>query len=187
MANTIIPGDHLVVRKRAFGKIDRGDIIVFSQPQNTSVRFVSRVIGLPQETIEIRGMAVFINGNELREQRVMVKPDNLDGNALQEFSTEGNGPYRVYYSSRAADDQSGVPSELEKGKFGTDGPFRIPANEYFVMGDNRDNSFDSRYWGTVPRPLVFGKPTMIYWSSRRDSEGNESVKWDRIFRKITNY
>lgn len=188
MANTILPGDHLVVKKRAFGEITRGDILVFSRPKDPSLHFISRVIGLPQETIEVRGMSVFINGNEVSEQRVLVMPDNFDGEALQELSTVGSGPYRVYYSRREADAESEVPSEVETGGFGMNGPFRIPENEYFLMGDNRDNSEDSRYLGTVPRNLVFGKPTMIYWSSRSDhAGGNQIVKWDRIFRRLNNH
>jgi len=188
MANTIIPGDHLVVKKRAFGEINRGDIIVFRYPKDTSVKYVFRVVGLPRETIEIRGRSIYINGKELNEQRVTVKPDYyFDEGVLRELSTEGSGPYRVFYFSRAEGDESGMPSDLEKGDFGTNGPFQIPDNEYFVMGDNRDNSEDSRFWGTVPRALVFGKPTMIYWSAHRDREGNESIRWNRVFSKIRNY
>jgi signal peptidase I len=179
MANTIIPGDCLVVKKRAFGEINRGDIIVFSYPKTTAVKYVSRVIGLPRETIEIRGMSVYINGRELSEQRVMVKPA-VDADVLPELSTEGSGPYRVYYSARDGNDEvSGVSPELEDRMFGLKTPFQIPDNEYFVMSDNRDNSADSRYQGAVPRSLVFGKAIMIYWSANRDR-----VRWNRIFNRL---
>jgi len=180
MANTIIPGDHLVVKKRAFGEINRGDIIVFKYPKDTSVKYVFRVVGLPRETIEIRGRSVYINGQELAEQRVTVIPDQyFDEDGLKELSTEGSGPYRVFCFQ-----ESGMPPGSENYPFGSNGPFQIPDNEYFVMGDNRDNSEDSRFWGTVPRALVFGKPTMIYWSAHRDSEGGESIRWNRVFSKI---
>lgn len=175
MANTIVPGDHLVVKKRAFGEINRGDIIIFKYPKDTSVHYVKRVIGLPRETVEVRGMLVYINGKELNEVRVMVKP-YYEADVLEELSTEGSGPYRVYYFLRYGNDES----DSEDGTFGKGAPFQIPDNEYFVMGDNRDNSEDSRYWGTVPRNLVFGKPTLIYFSSTRDDE----IRWDRIFKKI---
>jgi signal peptidase I len=188
MANTIIPGDHLVVKKRAFGEIKRGDIVVFKYPKDTSVKYVFRVVGLPQETIEIRGRIIYINGKELNEERVTVRPDyGFDPDGLQELSTEGSGPYRVFYFSREEGDESGMPSDSDAGDFGASAPFQIPANEYFVLGDNRDNSDDSRYWGTVPRALVLGKPTMIYWSAHRDREGNESIRWNRVFRKISTY
>lgn len=188
MENTIIPGDHLVVKKRAFGEINRGDLIVFRYPKDTSVHYLFRVVGLPRETIEIRGRLVYVNGKELDEQRVIVKPDiDFDSDSLQELSTEGSGPYRVFYFSREEGDESTTARRSEDYPFGSDGPFPIPDNEYFVMGDNRDNSEDSRFWGTVPRALVFGKPTMIYWSARRDREGNESIRWDRVFNKIREY
>jgi signal peptidase I len=186
MSNTIIPGDHLVVKKRAFGEINRGDLILFKYPKDTSVTYLFRVIGLPRETIEVRGRFVYINGKELKEQRVIVEP-YYEADALPELSTEGSGPYRVFYFSREEADESAMPSDLEKTEFGLNGPFQIPDNEYFVMGDNRDNSEDSRFWGTVPRALVFGKPTMIYWSASRDRQGNESIRWDRVFLKIRNY
>ena len=183
MANTIIPGDRLVVKKRAFGEINRGDLIVFRYPNDNATHYLSRVVGLPHETIEIRGRSVYINGRELGEQRVRVRPDDLfDTDYLEELSTEGSGPYRVFYVAREQD-QSGMPQEPEDYPFGSNGGSRIPDNEYFVMGDNRDNSEDSRYRGTVPRALVFGKPTMIYWS-QQDRPGHESVRWNRVFTKI---
>lgn len=187
MKNTIIPGDHLVVKKRAFGEINRGNLIVFKYPKDTSVHYLFRVVGLPRETIEIRGRSVYINGQELNEQRAIVKPDiHFDSESLEELSVEGSGPYRVCYSARDEGNESGTPPGSENYPFGSNGPFQIPDNEYFVMGDNRDNSEDSRYWGTVPRALVFGKPTMIYWSAHRDREGNESIRWNRVFNKIPN-
>ncbi len=175
MANTIVPGDHLVVQKRAFGEINRGDIIVFKYPKDTSVLYIKRVIGLPRETIEIRGKLVYINGKELSEERVMIVPD-YEAEVLEELSTEGSGPYRVYYSFSDHTDES----DPGYGTFGKGAPFQIPDNEYFVMGDSRDNTVDSRVWGTVPRNLVFGKPTLIYFSSTRDDE----IRWARIFKKI---
>jgi signal peptidase I len=177
MANTIIPGDHLLVKRRAFGEISRGDLIIFDYPKDRSVKYVSRVVGLPGEAIELRGTSIYINGKELPEQRVIVNQD-FESEALEELSTEGSGPYRVFYSQRPTG-----TSEVE-GIFGTDGPFRIPANEYFVMGDNRDNSEDSRYWGTVPRALIFGKPTVIYWSVNRTKGGDENPRWERVFTKL---
>lgn len=73
---------------------------------------------------------------------------------------------------------------MDGGDFGSNGPFQIGANEYFVMGDNRDDSQDSRYRGPVPRSLIYGKATMIYWSAGRDEAGNETIRWDRVFTTI---
>ncbi len=185
MANTIIPGDHLVVKKRAYGEINRGDIIVFMYPKDTSVRYLQRVVGLPRETIQIRGRLIFIDGKELKEERVTVKPDfAFAADTLEELSIEGSGPYRVYFSS-PQDDESAMRSD--DYSFGGVAPLQVPENEYFVMGDNRDNSEDSRFWGTVPRDLVLGKPTMIYWSARIGEEGDESIRWNRILKEIRNH
>jgi signal peptidase I len=171
MANTILPGDHLVVKKRAFGEINRGDLIVFRYPTDPGTYYIARVIGLPGETLEVRGKNLFIDNKQLMEQRVTVKPDDLfDSDHLEELSSEGSGSYRVFY--QANDDSMPLDDK-------TRGPFRIPMNEYFLMGDNRDNSEDSRYRGTVPREFIFGKPFMIYWSARDDRQGG-AVRWDRV-------
>jgi signal peptidase I len=176
MANTILPGDYLAVKKRAFGDINRGDLIIFRYPEDLSTYFLARVIGLPGETLQVRGNIVYINDKELIEQRVIVKPDDLfESDHLEELSVEGNGNYRVFHQSNdnpAAEDDN------------ANGPFQIPANEYFVMGDNRDNSADSRYRGSVPRALIFGKPFMIYWSSRTDRQDDGQPRWERIFSPV---
>ena len=141
-----------------------------------STYYLGRVVGLPNETLELRRRILYIDDKALMEQRVTIKPDDLlVADHLEEVSTEGAGSYRVFYQydddSRPKDDP-------------TNGPFRIPGNSYFVMGDNRDNSEDSRYRGTVPRELIFGKPFMIYWSAKPDRTGDEQVRWDRVLTRI---
>lgn len=176
MANTIIPGDYLVVKKRAFGDIARGDLIVFRYPGDSSTFYLARVIGLPNETLQVRGNLIYANGSMLQEERVMVRRDDfLKADAMEELSTEGSGDYRVYYSAR---------NEENEYPYGGVEPFLIPDNQYFVMGDNRDNSQDSRYRGPVPRSMVFGKPTMIYWSEHQDASGAAQPRWNRVFTKV---
>lgn len=183
MANTIIPGDHLIVRK-LFGQIDRGDIVVFAYPNQPSIKYISRVVGLPGETIEARDNLVYINGNPVPEQRVLVKPDyDFDSGVLEELSTEGSGPYRVF--CYPLDRKSQLPTAPGQPSFGVKEPFHIPDNQYFVMGDNRDNSFDSRYQGSVPRELIWGRPTVIYWSSHADQSNQEKIKSERIGKRVS--
>jgi signal peptidase I len=184
MANTIIPGDHLTV-KRIFGEIARGDLVLFRYPKQLDVQYISRVIGLPGETIEVRDKSVFINGNELQERRVFVKPiRNFDDGMLEELSSEGSGPYSVFYFLRDQSIVSLLGREPNEVTFGTRSPFKIPDQQYFVMGDNRDNSYDSRFQGTVPRQLIWGKPTVIYWSSHRNGAHEEKVRWERMWTKV---
>jgi signal peptidase I len=185
MANTILPGDQLVVRKRAIGEIGRGDIVIFEFPKNPSEQYVFRIVGLPGEAIEIRDRVVYIDGKELPEERVWVKPAyGSQLSVLEELSSEGHGPYRVFYYSRGPKTEPLLPTQAAEDEFGTNGPFRIPTRHYFVLGDNRDNSYDSRFWGPVKREAILGKPTTIYWSSQVDGSGEELPRWERVFRKL---
>ena len=182
MANTIVPGDCLVV-KRLFGDVKRGDIIIFRYPSQPSIQYVSRVVGLPGESIQVRDTSVYINGKPIPEQRVFVRYRyDFDFGVLDEVSSEGSGQYRVFYFTH---DKKLVATVNEsRMKFAVTEPFEIPSNQYFVMGDNRDNSLDSRYQGAVPRDLIWGKPTTIYWSSHEDQSHQESVKWERIGKQV---
>ena len=182
MANTIVPGDCLVV-KRLFGEVKRGDIIIFRYPSQPTIQYVSRVVGLPGETIQVRDNSVFINDKAIPEQRVFVRyPYDFDFGVLDEISTEGSGPYRVFYFKRR---ENRLPSVNSDMKLAVTEPFHIPANQYFVMGDNRDNSLDSRYQGAVPRDLIWGKPTTIYWSSHKDQSHQEKIKWARLGKRVS--
>ena len=181
MANTIVPGDCLVAQ-RVFGELKRGDIIIFAYPSDPSVRYVSRVVGLPGETIHVQGTSIYINDKGIPEQRVFVKYSyDFEYGVLEEISSEGSGPYRVFYFKNH---DVLFPTVGPEMKFGVAEPFQISQDEYFVMSDNRANSLDSRAKGPVPRNLIWGKPTMIYWSSYADQSHREQVKWDRIGKAV---
>ena len=183
MANTIIPGDHLIVKK-LWGDVSRGDILIFQYPDDPSVQYVARVAGLPGERIQVRGYFVYVNGVPIPEQRVMVaQNDDFIRDFLEELSTEGAGPYRVFYYRRDPANPT-VADDPVDARFGVAEEFHIPANQYFLLGDHRDNSLDSRFRGAVPRELLWGKPTMIYWSSFHQPPEEEKISWDRIGKRV---
>jgi signal peptidase I len=152
MENNLLIGDHLLVNKFVFSPaataaerallptrtIRRGDVVVFKYPEEPERDFIKRVIGLPGETIEVREKKVFV-----------------DGQALDE-------PYAHYLDPLTSpSDVHEVTSFDVRDRYG---PVTVPADQYFVMGDNRDNSQDSRYWGFLPRDFVKGRALLIYWS-----------------------
>jgi signal peptidase I len=152
MEDNLKIGDHIIVNKFIYGRsgdgalskliptrdVRRGDVIVFRFPEDPETDFVKRVVGLPGETIEIRDKQVHINGKALEE------------------------PYAVFDDSTIYPAQPALPEPYRsRDQFG---PVTVPAGQYFSMGDNRDHSHDSRYWGFVPRPLLKGRAFMVYWS-----------------------
>jgi signal peptidase I len=191
MQNTIYIGDHFFVNKFIFGKrtawlgplqpareIKRGDIIVFKLPSDPKTNYVKRVIGLPGDTVQQRGARVFVNGQELPEQHVTVDltGDSNARSALREIKTEPappGAPYKVYYESR--EHGSTAQANVENAKHAVKGPFTVPHDSYFVMGDSRDNSLDSRFWGAVPRSNVIAHALYVHWSyNRNDPENRRS-------------
>lgn len=191
--------------------IERGDVIVFKYPGNKlhpetdrnrrppiipyQINYVKRVIGLPGETVEFKNNQVFINGQLLPEHRIIGDSDNPEA-ALEtkEFEPrQGNEKYDVYYSE---DNMSYIQSGRDlpvRGdiEFATKGKTMVvPENQYFVMGDSRDNSEDSRYWGFVPREVIIGRAMFVYWSCDRAASDGSALgclthpRLDRIGKMI---
>ena len=180
MMNTIIPGDRVLIH-RSFGQVKRGSIVLFQYPYNPEFRSNSeyvlhRVVGLPGETIQLRGNVIYINGQPLDELRVSAKDAGPD-DPLVEISTEGKGPYRVFYTEPIE-----YPDAEARGFFATNSPFKIPNDSFFLLGDNRDNSEDSRYRGPVPREQIWGELALIYYSEAETPDG--SIRWERIFKRV---
>lgn len=189
MQNTITIGDHLLVNKFIFApgpplpflpqrEIHRGDIIVFKYPGNSNQRlseqisdpenipfktnYVKRVIGLPGDRIEIRDDHVYINDKLLPEHRITAI--DHDDNPMTTLQAENNAPLEIKDNPpRAADEPYSVYYSVNRS-FDSDKKFVVPADSYFVMGDNRNNSSDSRVWGYVKREYVVGRAMFVYWS-----------------------
>ena len=170
MLPTLQIGDHLLVNKFIYGiKLpfteislvpvsdpESGDIIVFKFPEDDSKDFIKRVIGVPGDTIRIEDKQVFRNGQPLREPYVQHTAPHL---AKQEFPMPKWPPHA--FDPRARDNL---------------GPVHIPDGSYFVMGDNRDESYDSRFWGFVREEAILGRAWRIYWSWN----GITNIRWGRI-------
>jgi signal peptidase I len=166
MENTLLVGDYLLVNKLCYGgqglgdhlmpyqKIARGDIIVFHYPVDPQQHFVKRVIGVPGDHLRMVAKKVLINGKPLDEPyvRFLEPPNNLFRDNFPRTDIPAIGLEGKWW--------------LEMRKLVEDGQLIVPEGHYFVMGDNRDDSQDSRYWGFVPRENIIGRPLVIYWSVR---------------------
>jgi len=163
MEDTLLIGDHLWVDKLAYAPagslagrllpytpLQRGDVIVFRPPIDIKDPYVKRLIGLPGDRIRIRNKQLYLNGKPALEPYKFHKTEYIDS-YRDNFPSRPNAP--LY---------KGAVEMLEKHV--VDGDILVPDNHYFAMGDNRDNSLDSRYWGFISRERIIGKPVIIWWS-----------------------
>ncbi len=171
MENTLLVGDYIMVDKVHYGQggiwqhvlpystVSRGDIIVFRYPINPSQHFVKRVIGLPGDRVRMENKMVWVNGHRLRENY-----------AIYETESHGRFPPGFIYDRM----DGNLTLKLHGGVQGEE--LIVPENSYFVLGDNRDNSSDSRSWGFVPRENVVGRPWLIYFSVDGNPVGIEKAE-----------
>jgi signal peptidase I len=204
MENTLLIGDYLLVNKLRYGggtignllvpyqKIRRGDIVVFHYPVNPAQHFVKRVIGVPGDHVRLINRQVWVNGLPLREP-------------YARYTSASHDIYRDDFP------QADYIVQGEEGRWFEElkkdvqhGELVVPAGQYFVMGDNRDESLDSRYWGFVPRQNIIGSPLIIYWSINSNENDYAAggagdkvmhftyalthlfkiTRWDRTFRLV---
>ena len=163
MESTVLIGDHLLVDKLSYapsGPISkyllpytepkRGDVIVFRYPLDINQNYVKRLMGLPGDHIRISGKVVYINGKALTEPYAQHIDPNME-------------PYRDQFPSEPVGPVYDRAKEM-LAQHVSNGELIVPPGSYFAMGDNRENSLDSRYWGFVPRENIIGKPLVIFWS-----------------------
>lgn len=185
MEPTLLVGDHLLVNKFVFeGRgawyekflpyrpVRRGDIIVFKFPFDDHPHYVKRVIGLPGDRLRIINQRVYINGQPIEEPYVVHDPLGADS-----FGDDFPPTSRYFI-------ESGLRPEWATRLFDyvDRSSLVIPPNRYFVMGDNRDRSWDSRYWGFVNRDAIMGRPLIIYWSVAATSEDYTDRSLAGLFR-----
>ena len=204
MEDTLLVGDHLLVDKLAYAPHDagtakllpysdikRGDIIVFRYPVDIKETFVKRVMGVPGDRIHLENRRVFLNGHPLDEPYVAYK--HSPSGYADNFPT-APVDYPLFPQAVRM-----LAENVEHGEV------VVPPGHYFAMGDNRDNSSDSRYWGFVPRENIIGKPLVIYWSYEASTDDLTSpgvglphlidmvihfptkTRWSRTFRLIHAY
>jgi len=167
------------IRLPAFRKPKQGDIIIFEYPKDPSVDYIKRCIGVPGDTIEIRNNNVFINSRAEGVQELVGK----EYDAVEEATF-------AYYKISVRNNTSYIIRHRADGrtKSSSFGPVVVPAGHYFMMGDNRDNSSDSRFWGFMPRENILGKALVIYFSfdKYKKSKWNvfAAIRWNRIFNII---
>jgi signal peptidase I len=206
MHNTLLTGDHLIVDKLAYAPpgpvsrhllpyedVKRGDIIVFRHPTLITVDYVKRVIGIPGDHIKLVNKQVFVNGKPLNEPYTIHLDNTMN--------------YRDNFP-QGEPDFVADPKMLERAdamlrEDVVNGELVVPQDSYFAMGDNRDNSLDSRYWGLVPRVNIMGKPLIIFWSYDAPTDDLKDynlhhlvdlglhfftkTRWERTFKLIHGY
>jgi signal peptidase I len=189
MEDTLLVGDHLLVDKLAFAPagavskyvlpysdVHRGDIIVFRYPVDIKQTFVKRVMGEPGDHIHLNNKRVYLNGHLLDDHNYAVhKLDYIDS-YRDNFPTEPNTP--IYPPAQQMLEHNVVSGDVV-----------VPPGFFFAMGDNRDQSLDSRYWGFVPRENIIGKPLIIYWSYDANTEelSNPAVSLNHLFDIATHF
>lgn len=188
MEDNLLVGDHLLVDKLAYAPpgplskyllpykdIQRGDIIVFRYPVDIRQTFVKRVIGIPGDRIRIENKQLFRNGAAIQEPYKVHKTEYVD-------SYRDNFPSTPYLQL-----SEGAVEMLTKHVSGNE--IVVPENSYFALGDNRDNSLDSRFWGFVPRANIIGKPLIIYWSydTTTDRLAGPLISFDHLLDLAKNF
>lgn len=188
MASTLLAGDHVVVERLSlapptrwasflpYRDIRRRDVVVFYKPpaeaDGEHIFLVKRVIGVPGDRIHLRDGVVYLNGEAQEEPFAVETTATTYRPAVDEFPSLG--PPQSRYTT--AEWTVTLPTHVQNGDV------IVPAGSYFVMGDNRDNSADSRFWGFVPRENIVGRPLLVYWSFPMEDQDSDTVPFSESAR-----
>lgn len=183
MENTLLAGDFLLVNKAAFGsrvpviglripaydRPARGDVLVFVPPHDPRLNYVKRLIALPRDTVEMMDKRIHVNGEPV-----------IEPYARYTDSWDTHSP-RMHWQCEYRSGAARAPCRPMRDNWG---PLIVPEDRFMVLGDNRDNSEDSRYWGFVARDDIRGRPLLVYYSfdpeSQRPLPWLTRIRWSRI-------
>jgi signal peptidase I len=165
MEETLLVGDHLIVNRYIFGGMGsasggllparaprRGDVVVFRSPEDPGIDLVKRLIGLPGDRIEMRQKRLYVNGSLVHDEAFAIHRDARVGSVRDPYN------YQLYRRDNFE-------------------PQTVPPGQYFFLGDNRDFSYDSRYWGPVPRHYIKGRASILYWSYGGETPDGQPVSF----------
>ena len=204
MERTLLVGDFLLVNKLLYGPEipftgrrlpairapRRGDVIVFEWPEDVSKNFVKRLVGLPGDTLAMRAGVLIVNQRPQREQYVTRTEPDVDP-TYEDFRWQRDYLVHTATAHTAAAGPSSAFAGADAGDHPSRnnwGPLIVPAGSYFVLGDNRDNSLDSRYWGFVPDSLLRGRPLFVYYSYAPDTadalDWITDIRWRRLGERV---
>lgn len=190
MVPTLKIGDHIFVTKFKYGLFfpftktemvktgspKRGEVVVFLFPKDESLHYIKRVIGLPGDKVEFRGKDLLINGRLVPKERV------TDPNEVARVIGSSDGAGELYRENldgvvHYVRYQGGASADFRRSS----DLIEVPPDRFFMAGDNRDDSYDSRSWGTVPRENLKGRAEMVWLSLASENGASQKVRWDRIF------
>lgn len=220
MKPTLKIGDYLFVSKYSYGysrysfpwslapidgrilasEPERGDVIVFKTPSDNKTDFIKRLIGLPGDKIQMKNGQLYINDQAVERTLLREEPDECRSeNGISRSCSCGGNPLKVYLETLPEGRQHEIWECRDDKPYADNTPvFEVPAGHYFMMGDNRDNSSDSRFIGPVPEENLIGRAEILFFSHKDGSEtGNEdiaeiwevwkwpdAIRWNRFFKSI---